>query len=148
MAINLSTLSSAALTGPSGATGATGITGASGANSTVAGATGSVRYNPRVLTSTANSATPSLNTNDYDAMVITGQSATITSFTTNLTGSPVEGQKLIISITGTTTIAITWGASFESSTVTIPVATISTARLDIGFIYNATTSKWRCVATA
>jgi hypothetical protein len=103
---------------------------------------------PRVLASTANSATPTLNTDNYDMMVITGQSVAITSFTTNLTGTPVNGQKLIISITGTTAIAITWGASFESSTVTLPSTTVTTNRLDIGFIWNVATSKWRCVASA
>lgn len=103
---------------------------------------------PRVLASTANSATPTLNTDSYDMMVITGQSVAITSFTTNLTGTPVNGQKLWISITGTTAIAITWGASFEASTVSLPTATVSTNRLDVGFVWNVATSKWRCVASA
>jgi len=103
---------------------------------------------PRVLASTANSATPTLNTDSYDMMVITGQTLAITSFTTNLTGTPVNGQKLIIAITGTAAVAITWGASFESSTATLPSTTVTTARLDIGFIWNAATSKWRCVASA
>jgi hypothetical protein len=104
---------------------------------------------PRVLATTANSATPTLNTDNYDMLVITNQSATITSFTTNLTGTPVNGQKLWISITGTASVAITtWGASFESSTVTLPTTTTSTNRLDVGFVWNVATSKWRCVATA
>lgn len=103
---------------------------------------------PRVLASTANSATPTLNTDSYDMMVITGQSVAITSFTTNLTGTPVNGQKLWIAITGTTAIAITWGASFESSTIQLPTTTTSTDRLDVGFVWNAATSKWRCVASA
>jgi hypothetical protein len=106
------------------------------------------RINPRVLASTANSATPTLNTDSYDMMVITGQSVAITNFSTNLTGTPVNGQKLIISITGTGAIAITWGTSFESSTVTLPSTTVTTNRLDIGFIWNVATSKWRCVASA
>lgn len=103
---------------------------------------------PRVLASTADSATPTLNTDNYDMMVITGQTNAITSFTTNLSGTPVNGQKLWIAITGTGAIAITWGASFESSTVTLPSTTVSTNRLDVGFVWNAATSKWRCVATA
>jgi hypothetical protein len=106
------------------------------------------RVTPRVLASTANSATPTLNTDSYDMMVITGQSVAITSFTTNLTGTPTNGQKLWISITGTGAIAITWGASFESSTVTLPSTTVTTTRLDIGFVWNVATSKWRCVASA
>jgi hypothetical protein len=107
------------------------------------------RLTPRVLASTANSATPTLNTDDYDMMVITGQTATITSFTTNLSGTPTNGQKLWISITGTGAISITsWGASFEASTVALPATTVTTNRLDVGFVWNAATSKWRCVATA
>ena len=103
---------------------------------------------PRVLASTANSATPTLNTDSYDMMVITGQSVAITNFSTNLTGTPVNGQKLWIAITGTGAIAITWGTSFESSTVTLPTTTVTTARLDVGFVWNVATSKWRCVAVA
>jgi len=103
---------------------------------------------PRVLASTANSATPTLNTDNYDMMVITGQVVAITSFTTNLTGTPVNGQKLIISITGTGAIGLTWGAKFEPSTVPLPTTTFSTNRLDVGFIWNVATSAWRCVAVA
>jgi len=106
------------------------------------------RINPRVLASTANSATPTLNTDSYDMMVITGQSVAITSFSTNLTGTPVNGQKLIISITGTGAIGITWGASFEASTIALPSTTVTTNRLDVGFIWNVATTKWRCVAVA
>jgi hypothetical protein len=103
---------------------------------------------PRVLASTANSATPTLNTDNYDMMVITGQTVAITSFSTNLTGTPVNGQKLIIAITGTGAIGITWGASFEPSTVALPTTTVTTNRLDVGFIWNVATTKWRCVAVA
>jgi hypothetical protein len=106
------------------------------------------RLTPRVLASTANSDTPTLNTDNYDMMVITGQSVAITSFTTNLSGTPTNGQKLWISITGTGAIAITWGASFEASTISLPTTTVTTNRLDVGFVWNAATSKWRCVATA
>ena len=117
-------------------------------NITASGNINSTRINPRVLASTANSATPTLNTDNYDMMVITGQSVAITNFSTNLTGTPVNGQKLWIAITGTGAIAITWGTSFESSTVTLPTTTVTTARLDVGFVWNVATSKWRCVAVA
>ena len=106
------------------------------------------RVTPRVSASTANSATPTLNTDNFDMMVITAQTVAITSFTTNLTGTPTNGQKLWISITGTAAVALTFGASFEASTVALPTTTVTTNRLDIGFVWNATTSKWRCVATA
>lgn len=132
----------------SGGTGATSLAGASIATYTGTETLTNKRITPRVLASTANSATPTLNTDSYDMMVITGQSVAITSFTTNLSGTPTNGQKLWIAITGTTAIAITWGASFESSTTTLPTTTVTTNRLDVGFVWNSATSKWRCVAVA
>ena len=145
-------LSSLALGTPlpatSGGTGAASLAGASIPTFSSTDTLTNKRITPRVLASTANSATPTLNTDSYDMMVITGQSVAITSFTTNLTGTPTNGQKLWISITGTTAIAITWGASFESSTSILPTTTVTTARLDVGFVWNVATSKWRCVATA
>jgi hypothetical protein len=106
------------------------------------------RITPRILADTSDSATPTINTDNYDAVIITGQTNAITSFTTNLTGTPTNGQKLWVSITGTTAIAITWGASFESSTVLLPTTTVTTARLDVGFVWNVATSTWRCVGAA
>jgi len=104
------------------------------------------RITSRVGTTTS-SATPTINTDNYDIYSLTAQTVDITSFTTNLTGTPTDGQKLWIQITGTAARAITWGASFEASTVALPTTTVTTARLDVGFIYNSATSKWRCVAS-
>lgn len=102
----------------------------------------------RVSALSANSATPALNTDNFDVLHITAQSAAITSFTTNFTGTPVDGDRLRISITGTGAVALTWGLLFESSTQTLPTTTVSTARLDIGFLWNTETTKWRCVSVA
>ena len=106
------------------------------------------RVTPRATTTSASSATPTLNTDNTDIFVITGQGNDITSFTTNLSGTPTNGQKLWISITSTLVINITWGASFESSTVALPVKTVSGTRLDVGFVWNVANSAWRCVAVA
>jgi hypothetical protein len=106
------------------------------------------RVTPRVLALSANSATPAINTDSYDFVDITNQSTAITSFTSGLSGTPTDGQKLWIAITGTTAIALTWGTSFESSTATLPTTTVSTTRLDVGFVWNTATTKWRCVAVA
>lgn len=96
------------------------------------------------------SATPTLNTDGSDRVVaiITGLAQAITNMSTNLTGTPVAGDTLRYEITGTAARAITWGASFEASTVALPTTTVSTDRLDVGFIWNSVTSKWRCVASA
>lgn len=105
------------------------------------------RVTPRVSTTTS-SATPTINTDSVDMYGLTAQAVNITSFTTNLTGTPTDGQKLLIYIVGTAARTIAWGASFEASTVPLPTTTVTTNRLDVGFIWNAATSKWRCVATA
>lgn len=105
------------------------------------------RVTPRTGT-VASSATPTINTDDVDYYTITAQAVDITSFTTNLSGTPTDGQRLWIAITGTASRAITWGASFEASTVALPTTTSGTNRLDVGFVWNSVTSKWRCVTVA
>ena len=97
---------------------------------------------------TTSSATPTINTDNVDFYSLTAQTVDITSFTTNLSGTPTEGQTLWIAITGTAARAITWGSSFEASTVSLPTTTVSTNRLDVGFVWNTVTSKWRCCAVA
>jgi len=119
----------------------------SGNDVTLAGASLTARVKPRTG-STTSSATPTINTDDVEYYELTAQTADITSFTTNLSGTPVKGQNLWISITGTAARAITWGASFEASTVALPTTTVTTNRLDVGFKWNNVTSKWRCVAKA
>jgi len=147
-----------------GGTGATSLTGlvvgnGTGAMTTVTAPTGTVVgtsdtqtltnkwLQPRVNATTANTATYSINTDSYDMVVITGQTNAITSIAT--TGTPVNGQKLIVSITSTNTAIAFSATNFESSgTVTLPTSVTSSVRLDVGFIWNVATSKWRCVATA
>lgn len=102
------------------------------------------RVTPRVSTTTS-SATPTINTDNVDVYGLTAQAVDITSFTTNLSGTPTDGQRLWIYIVGTAARAITWGTSFEASTIALPTTTVSTNRLDVGFVWNAATSKWRCV---
>jgi hypothetical protein len=95
------------------------------------------------------SATPTINTDVTDVAHITGLAQAITSMTTNLSGTPVEGDVLRIDITDNGTArAITWGATFESSTVLLPTTTVLSTRLDIMFVWNTVTSKWRCVGVA
>lgn len=95
-------------------------------------------------------ATPTINTDTTDVAVFTALATAITSMTTNLSGTPVQGDTLRIAFTDNGTArAITWGASFESSgNVTLPSTTVLSVRLDVGFIWNTVTSKWRCVAIA
>lgn len=103
------------------------------------------RMTPRVGT-VASAAAPAINTDSVDLFRITAQAADITSMTTNLTGTPADGQQLTISITDNATPrAIAWGAKFEASgTVALPTTTSASVRLDVHFVWNTVTSAWRC----
>jgi len=98
--------------------------------------------------STTSHATPTINTDNVDLYELTAQTEAITSFTTNLSGTPVNGDMLRIIIVGTAARAITWGAKFEASTVALPTTTSTTAPLDVGFRWNSVAEVWRCIAVA
>lgn len=144
-------------TGPTGAGGATGAVGATGAGATgpqgatgsagATGASGAYTPVPRIGTTTS-SATPTINTASVDQYNITALATAITSMTTNLSGSPVSGQKLMIRIKDNGTgRAITWGSSFQSSgAATLLATTISSKTHHIGFIYDDVAAKWTCIA--
>jgi len=129
-----------------GGTGATTLAGASIATYTGTETLTNKRITPRVSTP-AVAGTYAINTDSFDMVVITGQDVNITDVTT--TGTPTNGQKLWFSVTGTAARTISFNAAnFESSTVTLPTTTVTTNRLDVGFVWNVATSKWRCVAQA
>lgn len=102
-------------------------------------------------TTSAPGATPAVAVKGNTATYIdfTALGAAITSMTTNLTGTPARGDTLWLSFTdGGTARAITWGTGYEASTVALPTTTVISTRLDVGFIWNTVTSKWRCIAVA
>jgi len=97
----------------------------------------------------ASNATPTINTDNIDEFTITALATAVTSMTTNLSGTPVNGQKLIIRfLDNGTARAIAWGASFASRGATLPVTTVISKYLYIGLIYNSTASIWDCVAVS
>lgn len=102
------------------------------------------RIIPRVVTITS-SATPTINTDLVDIYGITAQTADDIAFTTNLSGTPTNGQRLSIYVVGTKPITLTWGTKFEAGVVALPTTTTTTERLDIEFIWNAVSAKWRCM---
>jgi hypothetical protein len=125
----------------------------SGVGSQVVGTTDTnTLTNKRITARTgtvASAATPTINTDNVDYYSITALAAAITSFTTNLSGTPTIGQTLWISIKDNGTArAIAWGASFEASTIALPTTTVISTRLDVAFIWNEATSVWRCVGVA
>lgn len=106
------------------------------------------RITPRATTE-ASSATPTINTDNTDIHTITALAANITSFTTNLSGTPTEGQKLIIRIIDNGTArTIAWGASFAARGVALPTTTVLSKYLYVGFIWNTVTSTWDCIASS
>ena len=131
-----------------GGTGASTLAGASIPTYTSTTTFTNKRITARVTTE-ASSATPTINTNNSDMHSITALAAAITSMTTNLSGTPTNGQKLIIRILDNGTgRAITWGASFEDNGVALPSTTTASKLLSVGFIYDTVSSKWGCVAVA
>jgi hypothetical protein len=107
------------------------------------------RITKRVYAYSAPGATPTIVTDTYDVVNMTAIATAITSMSTNLSGTPTSFQPLVIGFTDNgTPAAITWGSSFEASTVALPTTTVASALLMVGFFYNPTTSKWRCVAVA
>jgi len=103
------------------------------------------RITQRVTTITS-SATPTINTNNCDAVTITALATNITSMTTNLSGTPTNFQKLLIRIKDNGTArAITWGASFIPMGSALPTTTVVSKILLVEFVYDTVTSKWGCV---
>lgn len=95
----------------------------------------------------ASSATPTINTDEVEQFDITALAVAITSMTTNLSGNPSDGQKLVIRIKDDgTSRAITWGASFAARGADLPTATTVSKVTYVGLIYNAAASTWDCVA--
>ncbi|HOH62076.1 MAG TPA: hypothetical protein PK698_06370 [Bacilli bacterium] len=104
----------------------------------------SFRLVPRVLEITSH-ATPTINTDNYDAVTITAQAVAITSMTTNLSGTPTNFQRLLIRIKDDGTArAITWGTGFEAGRVALPTTTIGGKTLLSEFIYDSVDGKWAC----
>jgi len=104
------------------------------------------RVTRRLITTNAPGATPTTNTDNVDIMNFTGLNAAITSMTTNLSGTPVDGDKIEFRFTDDGTArAITWGASFGATTVALPTTTVISTMLRVGFEFNG--SIWQCIAT-
>ncbi len=110
----------------------------------------SKRNTPRITTITS-SATPTINTDNCDAVTITALAAAISTMTTNLSGTPNNFDKLIFRIKDDGNArAISWGASFVAKGVALPTTTVVSKLLTVGFIYDtvAGSGTWGCVASS
>lgn len=105
------------------------------------------RIKQRVSTVNAPGATPSVNTDNFDRLTLTGCAVAITGWT--LSGTPEAGDTLIIDITDNGTArAISWTTYFEPSTINMPTTTVAGQKLTVSFDWNPVSSKWRCVGYA
>lgn len=64
------------------------------------------------------------------------------------TGTPVNGQKLVLRLQSTNVQTFSWNAIFTGSTdLVLPTASSGSSKYDyVGFIYNSTASKWQLLA--
>ena len=110
-----------------------------------------VNGNTILFQSTANqvtatvSATLTINANTIGTVAITAQDS---DFTIALpTGSPKEGQKLIIRIKDDGTgRSITYNAIFRAIGITLPTTTIASKVLYLGCMFNSAETKWDVIA--
>ena len=105
------------------------------------------RINPRLVTTTSYTTDTgtSLNIANCDQFEITAQAGALKF--NNPGGTPTGGQKLIIRIKDNGTArALTYDTQFRAIGVTLPTTTVKSKTLYMGFIYNATDTKWDCVA--
>lgn len=101
----------------------------------------------RLVTVNAPGATPSTNTDNVDIANFTGLATAITSMSTNLTGTRVDGQLVEYRFTDNgTPQTIAWGASFGATTVALPTTTVASTMLRALFEYNGTILQ--CIAVA
>jgi hypothetical protein len=141
------------LTGLVKGSGTSAMTAVTAPTGTVVGTTDTMtltnkRITKRVSTTSAPGATPSMDTDNDDIFIFTGLAVAITSMTTNLTGTPNDGDQLLIRFTDNATArAITWGAKFGSSGVATLLATTVISKVHtVGLIWDATKSLWICLA--
>ena len=105
--------------------------------------TGANILNPRVQSVTS-SATVTADADANDLVVITAQAAGLT--LANPTGTPVQGQPLMIRIKDNgTSRSITYGSQFRAIGVTLPTATTISKTTYLGCVYNSTDTKWDVV---
>jgi hypothetical protein len=101
---------------------------------------------PRIINVTQ-SPTPIVNIDNTDIAIITGLTQTITSMSTNLSGTPFDGQIVTWRITDTGTgQTITWGSKFTSKTgYSLPIITVANTMLEVVTEYNLATNLHECI---
>lgn len=98
------------------------------------------------LVASATSITPNADTSDMTYQINTQAAGTLT--INAPTGTPVNGQKLVIRVTCTNAQTLSWNAVFRGSNdLALPSVTTGSSKVDyLGFFYNSTALKWDLVA--
>lgn len=115
---------------------------------TLAGTADLWRMNLDTVTVTSNAGTCSAL---FEISKFTNSSAATMTITLSTANSPTDGQKKIVQVRDASAVAqtISW-VNTENSSVTVPATSngSTTLPLTVTFIWNASTSKWRCVGFA
>jgi hypothetical protein len=105
------------------------------------------RINPRISSATS-TATLTVNSDSFDQAVLTAQAVALS--VAAPTGTPVNGQKLIIRIEDNATAqTISWtttSGGFRVIGCTLPTTTVSTKTVYVGCIYNSDETFWDVVS--
>lgn len=100
----------------------------------------------RRVNSTTSASSISPDAAAYDTYALTALAAPLT---VNAPTNAFDGAKLIIRLKDNGTArALTWNSVFRAVGVTLPTTTVISKVLYVGFIYNATETKWDCIAQA
>lgn len=101
----------------------------------------------RRVSSTADTATLTVDSDSYDGAKVTALAQALT--VAAPTGTPTAMQPLIIRIKDNGTArALTWNAAFRAIGVTLPTTTVISKTVYVGCMWNAEDSKWDAVAVA
>lgn len=100
----------------------------------------------RRVGSIASSATPAINTDNYDVYKMTAQAVPITGWT--ITGTPVDRDELTLTIKDTgASQPIVWGSPFmPSGSAALPGATPAGKQMTLKFVYDSVPAAWVCMA--
>ena len=134
-------------TGPTGATGPVGETGSQGVqgNTGATGPTGPAGDGQPVVGSTASTASLAVDIDSVNIYRITAQAEALAIAAP--TGTPVDGQRLIISIKDNGTArAISWDGIFVAFNVALPLTTVLGKEVYIGMLYKSADTKWHVVS--
>jgi hypothetical protein len=116
----------------------------------VTGATGPTGPSTPAITSNASQTTPTpaVGSIGQDILFILTAQAAAAAFGAP-TGTPSQGQKLTVRIKDNGTArALTYNAIYRALGTALPTTTVLSKTLYLGFIYNATDTKWDLVASA